>query len=184
MLKIMIAMMGLLLNCATVQAQTKLTNVFITWYGFNDNSCEVESQHDCNNIAFPKSDGYPTKHNSAYEGKGTYTDPITFATAKKEIKPGTMLYVPFLRKYFIMEDSCAECIRDWNKKRWHVDLWMGPSAHQNATTLDACENKLTQGNGPTKGKGTIIINPQKDLPVDTAPIYQADGQCTTHIYPN
>jgi len=81
------------------------------------------------------------------------------------------------------DNSCAECITDWKKKEYHVDLWMGPSFEQNAKPLYACEDKLTQGNGPGHGTGTIIVNPAKDLPVDTTPLY-LNGKCTTHIYPN
>ena len=55
---------------------------------------------------------YPTIHSSA-GGVGTYADPITFATDKKEYPPGTILYVPFIEKYVIMEDDCVQCDSDW-----------------------------------------------------------------------
>jgi hypothetical protein len=165
----------------TSQPSQTIQNVYITWYGFNDNSCTVESQHNCNTIAYPKSDKYPVKHDVATEGKGTYADPITFATAANnrggaaEFAPGTIIYVPMVHKYFIMEDQCAECNADWKKNRYHVDLWMGPSFEQNASTLSACENKLTQN------KGVIIANPASNLPVDTTPLY-LNGKCTTQTY--
>jgi hypothetical protein len=178
-----------LLAPATAAASQTITKVYITWYGFNDNSCNKENQHNCNTIAYPKSDGFPTVHNVATEGSGAYDSPVTFATAANdsggnaEFAPGTILYVPMVRKYFVMEDQCAECITDWKKKEYHVDLWMGPSYEQNAKPLYACEDKLTQGNGPGHGTGTIIVNPAHDLPVDTTPLY-LNGKCTTHIYPN
>src|SRR5690348_3046632 len=50
----------------------KTITATITWYGFNDNSGETEDQHGSADIAYPKSDGYPTPHNHATEGKGTY----------------------------------------------------------------------------------------------------------------
>jgi hypothetical protein len=186
----MLAAAVILASSSSVFAQTsqKISNVYITWYGFNDNSCAVESQHNCNTIAFPKSDGYPVKHEVATEGQGTYADPISFASAASdnggnaEFKPGTIIYVPMVRKYFIMEDQCFECIADWKKKKYHVDLWMGPSFEQNATPLYACENKLTQGSARS-GTGVIIVNPAKDLPVEITPIYK-DGKCTTKTYPN
>jgi hypothetical protein len=183
------ALAALLLPAASFGASQTITKVYITWYGFNDNSCTVESQHDCNTIAYPKNGGFPTKHNIATEGKGTYTDPITFATAANdaggaaEFKPGTILYIPLVRKYFVMEDQCAECIADWKKKHYHVDLWMGPSFEQNAGPLNACEDKLTQGDSGSSGAGTIIVNPAKDLAVDTTPLY-LNGKCTTHVYKN
>ncbi|CAF1401659.1 unnamed protein product [Adineta ricciae] len=69
-------------------------------------------------IAYPKSDGYPTKHNSATEDQGIYEDPITFATNKRELDIGTMIYVPFLRKYFIMEDLCESAVRAWDQGQY------------------------------------------------------------------
>lgn len=77
----------------------------VTSYGWNDNDPPSAE------IAYPKSDGYPTKDNSATEGQGTYKDPITFATDKRDIDIGTMVYDPFLRKYFIMEDLCESAVR-------------------------------------------------------------------------
>lgn len=54
-------------------------------------------------------------HEIATEGKGTFDDPNTFATAARdagspaEFAPGTRIYVPEVRKYFVMEDQCYEC---------------------------------------------------------------------------
>lgn len=175
---------------APLAANTKLSNVYITWYGFNDNSCQVESDHNCNTIAFPKSDGFAVPHNFATEGKGTFADPITFATAAKdsgspaEFAPGTKIYVPSVRKYFVMEDQCAECGQEWfpNKGYYHVDLWMGPSVGSADGPLMNCEEKLTIG-APKKGTGVIIVNPSSDLPVDTTALF-SNNTCTAHVYPN
>jgi hypothetical protein len=168
----------------------KLTSVYITWYGFNDNSCQVESQHDCNTIAFPKSDGWKVKHEVATEGKGTYDDPITFATAAKddgskaEFAPGTRIYVPSVHKYFMMEDQCYECGKEfWGSHHArHVDLWMGPSYGSSDKPLMSCEDKLTLGD-TYKGTGVIIANPSKNHPVDQSPLF-AGNKCSAHTYPN
>jgi hypothetical protein len=40
------------------------------------------------NIAYPKSDGHPTVHNKATEGKGTWADPVTFAGNKANFTVG------------------------------------------------------------------------------------------------
>jgi hypothetical protein len=179
-----------------------LLNVYVTWYGFNDNSCQVESDHNCNTIAFGKSDGFSTKHDIATEGSGTYDDPTTFATAAAdsgspaEFAPGTIIYLPYVHKYFVMEDQCAECGDEWDqKKAYHVDLWMGPSYDLTAnndmgsdmgtvanSALETCEDQLTLGDGTFQGTGTIIVNPAPDLPVDTSPLF--NGACTTHTYNN
>lgn len=177
------------IQAPSTQASQVIENVFITWYGFNDNSCLVETEYSCDMIAYPKSDGYPVRHDGATEGSGSYDDPITFAAAgndsggNAELKPGTLIYLPMLRKYFIMEDQCYECGLDWQGGLYHVDLWMGPPSEQNAALLYACENKLTQGDNAASGTGVIIVNPAPNLPVDTTPIYR-DDKCTEQIYLN
>jgi hypothetical protein len=69
------------------------TNVYVSFYGFNDNSCTSENQHGCNDIAYPAPEPtagmfgtpYPNAanivHTQATEGAGTYDDPITAATS-------------------------------------------------------------------------------------------------------
>lgn len=164
-----------------------IKHVYVTWYGYNDNSCQVESQHNCNTIAFPKSGGFPTVHDIATEGKGTYIDPITFATAANdsgtsaEIAVGKLIYVPYVRKYFVMEDQCFECGQEWAAQQsWHVDLWMGPSYGSNTASLTSCEDSLTLGS-TYNGTGTIIVDPPAGLPVDTTPLFTNDS-CTAHTY--
>src|SRR5437763_5569085 len=73
---------------------------FLTFYGWWDNTPPG------GDISFPRI------HDTA-GGKGTFADPITFATASAELAPGTKVWVPRVRKYFIMEDSCDECKSDW-----------------------------------------------------------------------
>jgi hypothetical protein len=71
--------------------------VYISYYGFPDNSCTTENQHSCNDIAFPapqscnakdvagKPAAHPNaaniKHTIATEAAGTYDDPITAAAS-------------------------------------------------------------------------------------------------------
>ena len=100
-------------------------HVFMTNYGFNDNSCQTEGQHDCGDIAYPGLG--PMQHQVATEGAGTYDDPITAAAAGSSdgtselesqggatLSPGTIIYNPLTQKYYIMEDQCAECVADYN----------------------------------------------------------------------
>lgn len=174
-------------------------NVYITWYGFNDNSCTVESQHSCDDIAFPGLG--PKKHTGATEGVGTYDDPITAAASDQgwesaggaTLSPGTIIYNPEVQKYFIMEDSCLECGDEWKchvsaadtgeppppsgckaGTNLHIDFWMGPAFQQSATNLNSCEDNSTIGD-PWHGTGTVLVNPPPNLPVKTAPLYTGSG---------
>ena len=160
--------------------QQKNVTVWLTWYGFNDNSGQTENQHGSADIAYPKNAGYPTPHNHATEGKGTYNDPVTFATPNKDLKVfpiGSLIYVPLVKKYFVMEDQCGDndpqgCQHGAN----HVDLWMGPASASNATKLDDCEGNATPNNTVQ-----VVINPSASLPVDTNTMFKKN-KCTIHLY--
>eukprot|EP01113_Clastostelium_recurvatum_P003899 TRINITY_DN1171_c0_g1_i1.p1 TRINITY_DN1171_c0_g1~~TRINITY_DN1171_c0_g1_i1.p1 ORF type:complete len:170 (-),score=48.67 TRINITY_DN1171_c0_g1_i1:103-612(-) len=147
------------------------TNVTMTTtsYGYDDNSPPSAE------IAFPHSDGYPTLHNLATETNGTYGNPITFATNKAEYKPGTIVYVVHLRKYFIMEDECGDCDADWKKGKHHIDLWMGPQHTSSSGALNDCEDKVTRDNA------IVIVDPPNNLPVETTLMFQ-NNQCTVKLF--
>ncbi len=148
---------------------SKTIKMYVTSYGYNDNSPPSAI------IAFPKSDGNPTLHNKATEGSGAYSDPITFATDASEFKPGTRVYVPFLEKYFIMEDECTECDSDWSHGKYHIDLWMGPQKSSNANALYNCEDYIT------RNSTSVITSPSTSLTVDTTPLFK-NNTCTAKIH--
>mmetsp|Transcript_105936 Transcript_105936/g.129227 ORF Transcript_105936/g.129227 Transcript_105936/m.129227 type:complete len:231 (+) Transcript_105936:22-714(+) len=115
---------------------------------------------------------YPQIHNKA-GGNGTYKDPITYAGCREATKPGTIIYVNFLQKYFIMEDDCEECDHDWiSRKKWHFDLWMGPDNVTPGDYLVACEDAMT------KSSTTVIIDPPNNLAVNMKPLFNGTSlQC-------
>lgn len=132
--------------------------VAVTFYGAPDNDPPGSTD-----IAYPNS-----RHGSA-GGAGTYSDPITLATDPRELPSGSVVYIPILRKYFVMEDDCEECINEWGASRHpHLDLWMGAIG---GADLLACEDTLT----PT-GLTTVEVNPGVDRPVDPRPLFNG-GQC-------
>jgi hypothetical protein len=150
-------------------ADGQTVSVNVTSYGYNDND-------DGNGHYGTAQISYPQIHSVATEGSGSYDDPTTFATDENEFAPGTMIYVPYLQKYFIMEDGCVECTADWQNGVHHVDLWMGPNdGMQPEPALDDCEASVTQDGAD------IIVNPSSDLPVDTTPMF-SDGQCTAVLH--
>jgi hypothetical protein len=132
--------------------QTQKFNV--TLYGAKDNDPPGSTE-----IAYPK------VHRKA-GGTGTFADPITFATSKDELAIGTVIYYPYLKRYFVMEDQCVECEADWRKHVPHIDLWAGASTDAG---IVACENSLTQD-----GQTPVVVNPSANLPVVTTPLY--DGK--------
>jgi hypothetical protein len=132
--------------------------VEVTFYAAADNDPPGSAE-----IAYPNS-----RHASA-GGTGTVDDPLSLATDPREIRPGVLVYYPPVRKYFVMEDDCAECIDEWSRDRTpHVDLWTSGTTDP---AVQDCEAALTPDS-----PDTIIINPPTDLSVDTRPLY-AGGRC-------
>ncbi|HVW27716.1 MAG TPA: hypothetical protein VHC69_20265 [Polyangiaceae bacterium] len=139
-------------------AAPTLIDHYVTFYGWPDNDPAG------NGIAYPK------LHKGA-SGTGTFADPITFATDPTEWMPGTILYVPYLKRYVIMEDSCAECIQDWNTHKYHIDIWLDSDGSFDSQVLD-CEDTLT------RSKTSVEIDPPPDRPVDSIPLFDTKtGTC-------
>jgi 3D (Asp-Asp-Asp) domain-containing protein len=143
-------------------------SLYVTFYGWADNSPPGGA------IAYPKSGGYPTLHETA-GGTGTYADPITFATDKAEFAVGTRLYVPFIEKYVIMEDDCVECDSDWTSSRkWHIDLWMNSNGTASTSSLTSCEDRWT------RDSTSVEIDPPDGRTVTTTPLFTpATNTCRT-----
>lgn len=149
---------------APASASTSATYL-VTLYGWPDNSPPGAA------IAYPKSDGNPTLHNTA-GGVGTFSNPVTYATDKAELPIGTKVYYPFLKRYFIMEDDCVACDQDWaghgpdgGPHFKHIDMWIGGKGG-NVNKVISCEDALTQS-------GTVIVNPPSNEPVSSTPLYNS-----------
>jgi Ricin-type beta-trefoil lectin domain len=146
------AALGLITSSVAAQASTT-QNYEVTLYGWPDNSPPG------NAIA------YPVIHSVA-SGTGTYSDPITYATDRNELSPGTIVYYPYLHRYFIMEDDCVACDSDWNNGVRHIDLWVGGQGGNSSAVIN-CEDNLTQGSSP------VIVSPPNNEPVDTTPLFNS-----------
>ena len=136
----------------------KIRNVHLTLYGGQGGDNITGDNSNPRGIAWPREDGYPTIHNLA-GGDGSWQHPITLAVAKHgPFKPGTRFFIPAVHRYFIAEDTCEQCGKDWNNgHQQHVDMWAG----KNATP--AAMNDF-----PASGYNhTIIVNPTPDHKVDT-----------------
>jgi len=133
---------------------------------------------------------HPILHTEA-GGTGTYTDPITVAvghsmTAGKDTldyPAGTKFYIPNVRKYFIVEDSCGDGDTPQNvpchnlstapkgAQVW-LDLWID-GASGTKESADTCASKITDSNGTLH---LVIKNPLPTYIVATGPVFK-NGKC-------
>ena len=167
----LVAALGTLFGAAPAYAATT-QQTFLTFYGWYDNT--------------PPGAGisYPQIHSTA-GGTGTFADPITFATDSAEQPPGTVVYVPRVKKYFIMEDSCEECSADWTghgpdggPNLRHLDLWLGGKGGDEMKAID-CEDALTDSNADgTPALESVVVNPPGNETVDSTPLFNVNtGRC-------
>ncbi len=156
-------------SSATGSSTEKRFNVYTTAYGWPDNTPPGAVISN------------PIIHQTA-DGSGTYTDPITIAVGHSIINgvdvldypAGTKFYIPNMRRYFIVEDTCGDgqkpqngpCHSGHQGDPW-MDLWIG-GQNAKAPSVLSCEDEVT-------GTHLIIENPAPGYAVVSGPIF--NGSC-------
>jgi len=109
-------------------------------------------------------------------GTGTYQAPITLAVGyvgeKPDIPAGTKFYIPNVRRYFIVADTCAECHQTPKGVQVWVDMYAGDYSGKGVL---ACEDTIT-------GNYTIIENPSPTYAVVPGSLF--NGTSCTAQYGN
>jgi hypothetical protein len=137
-------------SSAAVRPTGIRVSAYVTAYSWHDNDPPGGTISD------------PVLHSTA-GGTGSYADPITLAVAKGAYPPGTRLYLAAVRRYFIVEDTCAACggLPVW------VDMWLD-GREASAAAVQDCASSLT-------GQYDLLLDPSPGLPVDAGPLYGSSG---------
>jgi hypothetical protein len=145
----------------TSSSSTVIANAYTTGYGWPDNSPPGAV------VSGPA---------GAAGGTGTFTNPITVAVGYVGSVPdypyGTKFYIPNVRKYFVVQDTCDECHSTPSGSSTWVDMWTGGNGSNNAGIL-ACENAFT-------GNHAIIRNPDAHRAVVPGALYSGTT-CATQF---
>jgi hypothetical protein len=131
---------------------------------------------------------HPILHKTA-GGTGTYNDPITIAVGHSlatgkdvlDFPAGTRIYLPDVRRYFIVEDTCGDgdepqggpChqgvnVHGTNSTIW-IDMWIGGQS-LSSQGADNCASKVTDVH-------TAVFNPASNYVVAPGAGVVHDGKC-------
>lgn len=120
-----------------------VVNVHHTFYGYPDNSPPgAATAYDC---------GYNRGYTAG--GDGSFSDPLTFASAPGEFDKCEVIWDRYTQKYLVFQDTCAACIDDWKKGIRHVDLWLGSPTQNAHKVVKKCERALTPNEGQVVVRG-------------------------------
>jgi hypothetical protein len=156
--------------------ETLITNTFITAYTWQDNT--PPGSPEISN---------PVLHAQA-GGTGTYEDPVTIAVGHSratgqdvlDLPAGTRIYLPDVRRYFIVEDTCGDgpapengpchtgAREQGNASLW-IDMWIGGGG-ENASFVNACTRAVT-------GVRSGLLNPAPNYAVAPGAGVIHDGKC-------
>jgi hypothetical protein len=122
---------------------------------------------------------HPARHTTA-GGQGTYEDPITVAVGHVregdddilDWPAGTLFYVPNLRRYLVVEDTCGDgeqpqdgpCHTGYppEASTW-LDVWIGGEGGSPAGA-ERCMREFT-------GVWDVVVDPEPDFAVDPGEVY-------------
>jgi mannan endo-1,4-beta-mannosidase len=138
---------------------------------------------------------HPILHGRA-GGSGTYDDPVTVAVGHDlstgrdvlDLAAGTRVYLPSLRRYGIVEDTCgdgptpqygpchntAQARADTGRA---VSIWLdvyGGGEGASSGQAAACADRLTHV------EAGVLVAPPRGLPVDAGPLVRAGGCAALH----
>lgn len=154
-------------------------NAYVTGYSYYDNTPPGSATIS-----------NPVIHQTA-GGTGTFADPITVAVGHSlatgsdvlDWPAGTKFYMPYLQRYFIVEDTCGDgptpqngpCHTGYTQEAagtttW-LDIWVGGQV-AGQTASDSCMGKIT-------GAHNVLVNPASNYLVTSGEVASGTGGCSS-----
>jgi hypothetical protein len=155
-----IGMLAMAVTAATSSSAAETTTTsYVTGYSYYDNSPPGNAISN------------PVLHQGA-GGVGTYADPTTVAvgivSGAPMITAGTRFYIPNLRRYFMVEDTCAACATNVpSGAAFWIDVWVDSST-TSASAANSCMDAIT-------GNWKVIENPASNYTVVSGALSTASG---------
>ncbi|KAI0452177.1 hypothetical protein F5B21DRAFT_506488 [Xylaria acuta] len=142
--------------------------VKMTFYGYPDthgdgNCSPPYVAHNCNNP-----DG--TARNWLAGGDGSWGNPLSMAG---NFKPCSIVYVPYLHKYGIIDDSCPPCAQDL------LDVWVESGCYDDSGKVTQCEYDMTPADKQVVYYN-IPFDQGSEQPVAKGPLYDSNSQTCSH----
>ena len=150
--------------------QPQTLQAYVTGYSYWDNTPPATVQIS-----------HPVKHQHA-GGLGTFSNPVTLAVGHRiiagedvlDIPAGTLFYLPRLRKYAIVEDTCGDgpspqdgpCHTGYQGNIW-LDIYVDGVSTDKAVS-EACMSKIT-------GLQPVVMDPGPHMSVVIGPV--TEGGC-------
>ncbi|WP_337061973.1 hypothetical protein [Kineococcus sp. G2] len=165
----------------TRAGETVIDTVYTTGYTWYDNTPPGSSVIS-----------HPVVHEVA-GGTGSYDDPVTLAVGHDlssgldvlDLPAGTRVYVPHVRRYFVVEDTCGDgpapqdgpCHQgrdvDGTGSTLWLDLWLGGQGGA-AADVQACARTVTSSGGALH---RVVVDPRPDYVVAAGGGVFHDGRC-------
>ncbi|KAI0102407.1 hypothetical protein GGR51DRAFT_562582 [Nemania sp. FL0031] len=141
--------------------------VKVTFYGYpdtHDSSCSAAYVgHNCNNP-----DGTP--RNWLAGGDGSWNNPLTMMG---DFEPCSIVYLPYLRKYGIIDDTCPPCAKNI------LDVWVESSCYDDPNKVIQCEYAMTPGTDQPVLYG-ITSGQSSSLPLAVGHLFDSATQTCPH----
>jgi hypothetical protein len=176
LIAVILVAIAIISTSSRAAGETLVGNAYITAYSWQDNT--PPGSPAISNPVLHKQAG----------GTGTYQDPVTIAVGHStatghdvlDFPAGTRIYLPDVRRYFIVEDTCGDgptpqdgpchtgARAQANASMW-IDMWIGGDG-QDASFVSDCARKVT-------GVRSGVLNPASNFVVASGGGVIHDGIC-------